>query len=1502
MKRDMIVKTIATALTSVMVVNTAVMPVSAVEADEDVFASAEDGSGEESVPYDHPMPTGYVPKEEDFNVAWLDDSYTPEMIDAMLEDKIPDASPEADGEEADVFDQMPTAPTVQNPLPSAYPFTESDDLYDYIGANDSYQGKRLPAQRNQNPVGDCWAHSAMALMEIYKDSESGNIDNTRDLSEAHLVHYTYTTGDNPNTATAEDTIQIKRGNTDAAEHVKYLIGGDLGDAAATLMHWKGAVNDDGTYAPTHGFTGNTKYLHMKNANTVLDAATQWNEEGNQSGHNERILKEYYTINIKQNPAYVKHWIREHGAVGIAYCHDANYYTSRSGIDSYYYPSAVDANHAVTVVGWDDNYSRDNFDVNNDITPRKVKPTSNGAWLVRNSWSTDVGEIKDFYSYFWLSYEDKGLADAAYAFVAEDTDTFRRYDYYYDLQYCSRASETFGSSYDYLSANVFTNQSGSDEILDSVNFYYRYADDGSNLNSPQHAKVYVYTDLSNYYPDSGNKIFVGEQDIPFTGRYSLNLNDEVVIRAGSRFSVVVQTHDMGVSFECSDTMYYLQIEDVNENANNSFTYTDYQAVSTVGSSSGQSIYNNLAAGGSIDDAISINWVDRSNRDDYPGNFIIGACTTNYEDAHNNDLAIATITLSSPSAETIVYNGVAWEPEFQVKIGNTVLANETDYTVRYEDNVVAGTGKAVFTGTGAYTGTQTVEFTIAKCPMDAESISVTCDYPDGKDYFELDPRTGKAEPEVTVKHTINGVPQTLTKGTHYSVSYENNDKGGNMTITVTGTGDNYCDTKQLTKKVRGPLPDDITLYAPPAEYIVYCGQAWEPDFTVMDGETELTRSVDYTVAYENNVEAGTAKAVFTGIGTYIGERTVEFTINKCPIDNAWISCDYPEDKEYFEVDPATGRAEPEVTVKEWINGEYQPLQKGTDYTVSYKNNDKTGVMTITVTGTGKNYCGTYDIEKRVRGFIPAGITVSYLKKRVIYNGQVQQPEFDVLQNGNILQKGAKPEGQYTVSQNTRIEAGDSSVKVTFDSDEPANPLWGSFDVPFTIEQKDIGSKDIEATLSQTEFTADGTEKKPGVTVTATFLTDPAKQVLTEGTDYTVEYMYNVEPGTAKCFVTGKGNYTGSRFLEFEIDGIDINSEDITIGVQDGLVYDGTAKKPKVSVTRNGAALKEDEDYTVDYGSYTDAGEAKVTVTGKREYFGTRSQAYTIAPADISGEGYTLSVSDEKLVADGTEKKPNVTLLHGTKALKPDKDYTVAYKNNILEGTAGVTVTGKGNYKGSRSASFVIEKGEMSEVVCEPVSVTVGDVTADVTVSVDYKNTIEYTGSKITPATLGIQVDKTGLEELAKQAATKSGDVTKLFKVGYSKLKNNTNAGEVTFTTKITFNEKKAKKMGISADDRKALKEAVKALNAELANKKQTFTITKVNLADHAVKVSASFKKGKLKFSSFKVKIGKKYKKLKKNKDYKIVSNDAENNTVTITGWGKNYEGVIMINLTTKEITVL
>lgn len=107
------------------------------------------------------------------------------------------------------------------------------------------------------------------------------------------------------------------------------------------------------------------------------------------------------VEISNDMNEVKKGILEAGGVVSAY-RSNNIFIGKT-MNQYYCNDETfvkDEQHAILIVGWDDNYSRDNFRDNN-------KPKNDGAWLVKNSW----GNYNDEGGYFWISYEDKTLLQA-----------------------------------------------------------------------------------------------------------------------------------------------------------------------------------------------------------------------------------------------------------------------------------------------------------------------------------------------------------------------------------------------------------------------------------------------------------------------------------------------------------------------------------------------------------------------------------------------------------------------------------------------------------------------------------------------------------------------------------------------------------------------------------------------------------------------------------------------------------------------------------------------------------------------------------------------------------------------------------------------------------------------------------------------------------------------------------------------------------------------------------
>lgn len=195
--------------------------------------------------------------------------------------------------------------------------------------------------------------------------------------------------------------------------------------------------------------------------------------------------------------------------------------------------------------------------------------------------------------------------------------------------------------------------------------------------------------------------------------------------------------------------------------------------------------------------------------------------------------------------------------------------------------------------------------------------------------------------TVTVTVGG--KELTKDTDYTVTGLTGTEPGSYPVTVAGTG-NYTGevTKSFTISKAQISSAAITYDAGPYGYT---GEEWKPEVAVSFNDAALTADTDYTVSYENNINAGTAKIIITGIGDHFtGSTEKPFTINSAEISG----CTFAP---IADVTYNTKAHTPEVTVA--ISG--RTLEADKDYTVSYASNVNAGTATVTVTGKG-NFTGS------------------------------------------------------------------------------------------------------------------------------------------------------------------------------------------------------------------------------------------------------------------------------------------------------------------------------------------------------------------------------------------------------------------------------------------------------------------------------------------------------------------------------------------------------------------
>ena len=195
-------------------------------------------------------------------------------------------------------------------------------------------------------------------------------------------------------------------------------------------------------------------------------------------------------------------------------------------------------HAYTIVGWDDNYSKDNF-----ISTQQ--PEGNGAWLVKNSWGASTNDfpnqgdwgIKDAdgnnTGYFWVSYYDQTFQELeAFDYDVNSATSAEKYDIdQYNFMMASDSTLTNSSTKELKCANEFT--ADDDRVLSAVTC------ETVKPNTDVTYQVYLL-DSDDAEPTDGKLVLTKTANYEYGGYHRLMLDeaDQIAMRSGQRYSVVV----------------------------------------------------------------------------------------------------------------------------------------------------------------------------------------------------------------------------------------------------------------------------------------------------------------------------------------------------------------------------------------------------------------------------------------------------------------------------------------------------------------------------------------------------------------------------------------------------------------------------------------------------------------------------------------------------------------------------------------------------------------------------------------------------------------------------------------------------------------------------------------------------------------------------------------------------------------------------------------------------
>lgn len=401
--------------------------------------------------------------------------------------------------------------------------------------------------KDQGVTGACWAFAAIKASESNSVLNNITDSNNTDFSESHLTWYSYSGitdksstmfGDSITPVSAPSNIPHifpSFESTVSSNITAYDIGGNALTAISTLAQWSGLETEDN--AP---FTADSYKEEYEMANNMA-------ANGGASRYNSVAHLQNSDCYDNSSMAQIKKALMEHGALDISMFYDACGFESNTLNGKSFYQSKYSgkmaqrmANHCVTIVGWDDNYSKNNF---------RSKPSGNGAWLIANSYGSKYNDN----GYFWLSYYEPSICDI----FTFDVEPVSNYDNNYQYDGIGYGDTVYIKNKKIQGANVFTADKDSAQELKAVSFY--------TLTDKQSYNIKIYKNVSGSSPVKGTlvKKCTLNGTAQFSGYHTVTLPESCTIDPGEKFSVVI-TYKYNSS---SGNQAYLPVEGQNISASN-----------------------------------------------------------------------------------------------------------------------------------------------------------------------------------------------------------------------------------------------------------------------------------------------------------------------------------------------------------------------------------------------------------------------------------------------------------------------------------------------------------------------------------------------------------------------------------------------------------------------------------------------------------------------------------------------------------------------------------------------------------------------------------------------------------------------------------------------------------------------------------------------------------------------------------------------------------------------
>lgn len=346
--------------------------------------------------------------------------------------------------------------------------------------------------KDQGLMGACWAFNAIEALESA-------------LRKAYGITTLFSINNMQKTMIRYSNYGIDFKNSSLSDPTE---AGDISIAAAYLVSWLGVFPQD--------------YDMFDEVGKISRVIT--------TDENVHIQDVIFVRNDEPGSAQMKSAILKYGSLDAGIYAEPGYspYVNPK-TNAQYVNDKISTDHAVAIVGWDDNYPKENF---------LVTPPGDGAWIIKNTWGTDWGDD----GYIYLSYYDKSLLRHyegnkyydrwAIGVIAENTIQYNK-NYQYDVgwswNFCEGVNLTYANVYEALD----------DDLIAAVGTYFK------NCSVDYRVDVYVNGDLK--LTQNGSSSYVGF--------HTIKLDEYIPIKRGDVFSAAITSNAIPIVSLNENRLHY-----------------------------------------------------------------------------------------------------------------------------------------------------------------------------------------------------------------------------------------------------------------------------------------------------------------------------------------------------------------------------------------------------------------------------------------------------------------------------------------------------------------------------------------------------------------------------------------------------------------------------------------------------------------------------------------------------------------------------------------------------------------------------------------------------------------------------------------------------------------------------------------------------------------------------------------------------------------------------------